>query len=145
VITVRNLDRDSSISEMQASTGRAKETQQFCSHDGGTPKDNRREVHRMSQLPRALRFTSRVRLAVLLCLSIGCFAATASARGEDTLKVDQQSLPDGGMHHMSGHKYMTLLMPPNAGDQEKADAVVAAKAAMAPYQDYRKALGVTQE
>jgi hypothetical protein len=37
--------------------------------------------------------------------------------------------------------YMTLPRPLKPGDQEKADAIVAAaKAAMAPYQDYRKAL-----
>jgi hypothetical protein len=45
------------------------------------------------------------------------------------------------MAHMSGHMYMTTLKPLKAGDQDKADAVVAAaKAAMGPYQDYRKAL-----
>ncbi len=42
---------------------------------------------------------------------------------------------------MSGHMYMTSLRPPKPGDQEKADAIVAAaKTAMAPYRDYRKAL-----
>jgi hypothetical protein len=61
--------------------------------------------------------------------------------GEDSLKTDQQSLPDGGMPDMSGHMYMTSLRPVKAGDQEKAEAIVAAaKAAMAPYTDYRRAL-----
>ncbi|HEX4581315.1 MAG TPA: hypothetical protein VH139_04605 [Acidobacteriaceae bacterium] len=47
----------------------------------------------------------------------------------------------GGMAHMAGHMYMTSLRTPTAGDQQKADAVAAAaKQAMAPYQDYRKAL-----
>jgi len=47
----------------------------------------------------------------------------------------------GDMSHMSGHMYMTSLRPLQPGDQQKADTVVAAaKAAMAPYQDYRKAL-----
>jgi hypothetical protein len=37
--------------------------------------------------------------------------------------------------------YMTTLRPLQPGDQQKADAIVAdAKTAMAPYQDYRKAL-----
>lgn len=37
--------------------------------------------------------------------------------------------------------YMTQLRPANPGDQQKADAVVtAAKQAMAPYEDYHKAL-----
>jgi hypothetical protein len=49
--------------------------------------------------------------------------------------------PDPGMSHMSGHMYMTSLRPVQPGDQQKADAIVAAaKIAMAPYQDYRKAL-----
>ena len=47
----------------------------------------------------------------------------------------------GGMGNMSGHMYMTMLRAPKAGDQEKADAIAAAaKQAMQPYQDYRKAL-----
>jgi hypothetical protein len=50
-------------------------------------------------------------------------------------------VPDEGMAHMAGHMYMTTLRPTKAGDSQKADAVVAAaKQAMAPYQDYRKAL-----
>ena len=49
--------------------------------------------------------------------------------------------PGGGMAHMAGHMHMTSLRPPQPGDQQKADAVAAAaKQAMAPYQDYRKAL-----
>ena len=45
------------------------------------------------------------------------------------------------MAHMSGHMYMTVLRSPQPGDQQKADAIVAAaKTAMAPYQDYHKAL-----
>ena len=43
----------------------------------------------------------------------------------------------GNMAHM----FMTSLRPEKPGDQQKADAIVAAaKTAMAPYQDYRKAL-----
>ena len=54
---------------------------------------------------------------------------------------DGAAVPDGGMAHMAGHMYMTTLRAPKAGDQQKADAVAAAaKQAMAPYQDYRKAL-----
>jgi hypothetical protein len=46
-----------------------------------------------------------------------------------------------GSANMSGHMVMTALRAPKPGDQERADAVVAAaKTAMAPYQDYRKAL-----
>jgi len=46
-----------------------------------------------------------------------------------------------GMAHMAGHMYMTVLRSAKPGDQQKADAIVAAaKTAMAPYQDYHKAL-----
>jgi hypothetical protein len=62
-------------------------------------------------------------------------------------KVIAASMPNGpatpnaGMGHMAGHMYMTTLRAPQSGDQQKADAIVtAAKQAMAPYQDYRKAL-----
>jgi hypothetical protein len=48
---------------------------------------------------------------------------------------------DAAMAHMAGHMYMTTLRPLKSGDREKADALVAsAKTAMAPYQDYHKAL-----
>jgi hypothetical protein len=48
---------------------------------------------------------------------------------------------DAGMAGMSGHMHMTDLRPKTPDDQRKADAVVAAaKAAMTPYQDYRKAI-----
>ena len=46
-----------------------------------------------------------------------------------------------GMAHMSGHMYLTSLRPSQPGDKAKADAVVtSAKQAMAPYEDYQKAL-----
>jgi hypothetical protein len=49
--------------------------------------------------------------------------------------------PGAGMAHMAGHMYMTELTTPKTGDQQRADAIVAAaKTAMAPYQDYQKAL-----
>jgi len=48
---------------------------------------------------------------------------------------------DEGMAHMAGHMHMTALRPLQPGDQQKADAVVAAaKTAMEPYRDYHKAL-----
>jgi hypothetical protein len=49
--------------------------------------------------------------------------------------------PGAGMAHMAGHMYMTELKTPKPGDQQRADAIVAAaKTAMEPYQDYQKAL-----
>jgi hypothetical protein len=45
------------------------------------------------------------------------------------------------MGSMSGHMYMTSLRPKRPGDQERAEAIVAAaREAMAPYQDYHKAI-----
>jgi hypothetical protein len=59
-------------------------------------------------------------------LSVSC-AATGAA--------------SGAMAHMAGHMYMTALRPLKGGDRQKADVLVErAKTAMAPYQDYRKAL-----
>jgi hypothetical protein len=45
------------------------------------------------------------------------------------------------MADMPGHMFMTTLRPLQPGDQKRADSIVmAARAAMAPYVDYRKAL-----
>jgi hypothetical protein len=88
----------------------------------------------MSLLP--LTSLSRARFASALILSLICAAASVSA---------QQPAPAGssmpGMAGMSGHMYLTTLRPIQPGDQQKADAIVAAaRAAMEPYMDYRKAL-----
>jgi hypothetical protein len=70
----------------------------------------------------------------ILCISGASTAAEVSTG-------PSPSSSSGDMAHMSGHMFMTQLRPLNAGDKEKADAVVrAAREAMAPYQDYRKAL-----
>jgi hypothetical protein len=46
-----------------------------------------------------------------------------------------------GMAHMSGHMHLTALRPATPGDQQKADAIVAAaREAVEPYKDYHKAL-----
>jgi hypothetical protein len=94
------------------------------------------------------RSGSRTMVNALLCLIVGMTmkevpawaGSVAPGEGQDA----PASMPDGNMAHMahmSGHMYMTELRAPQPGDQKKADAlVVAAKAAMAPYQDYRKAL-----
>lgn len=48
---------------------------------------------------------------------------------------------DRAMGQMSGHMRMTQLRAPKSGDQLRAAAIVAAaKSAMEPYRDYRKAL-----
>jgi hypothetical protein len=79
----------------------------------------------------------------LLCLALGT-AALFLPRGmymAPPPALAATGVPEGGMAHMAGHMYMTSLRAPKAGDQQKADAIAAAaKQAMAPYQDYRKAL-----
>jgi hypothetical protein len=78
-----------------------------------------------------------LRRAVALCLA-ACFTAAASHAASPPGGQQQMH---GGMAHMAGHMYLTSLRPVQPGDQEKADAVVAAaKQAMAPYEDYHKAL-----
>jgi hypothetical protein len=78
----------------------------------------------------------------LLCLALGT-AAVLLPHGmhmtpRPALAADEAA---GGMAHMAGHMSTTSLRAPQGGDQQKAAAVVvAAKQAMAPYEDYRKAL-----
>ena len=78
----------------------------------------------------------------VVTISVGSRVRAASALAASFLQGNQQDAPatimsDGKMAHM----YMTSLRPETPGDQQKAAAIVAAaKTAMAPYQDYRKAL-----
>jgi hypothetical protein len=75
-------------------------------------------------------------LAALLCWAIGSLAAIAPVWAGDTSQA-----ADMANTNMPGHMHMTTLTPLKPGDQQKADAVVAAaKTAMAPYEDYHKAL-----
>jgi len=75
-------------------------------------------------------------LAWLLILGAGVIAVAAPLRG-----VQSAAANSGGMAGMSGHMYLTKLRPPQPGDRAKADAVAAAaKEAMEPYRDYRRAL-----
>lgn len=77
-----------------------------------------------------LRRYSRVPAAV-------CFLLAGTAM----LWMHRRPVEAADMSHMAGHMYMTALRPLQPGDQQKANAVAAAaKQAMAPYQDYRKAL-----
>lgn len=72
---------------------------------------------------------------VVFCVVLGLLAG--SARGQS----GSRGAEAGGMAHMAGHMTMTTLRPVQPGDQAKADAVAtAAKEAMMPYEDYRKAL-----
>lgn len=86
---------------------------------------------------------------LLLLIVVGVVVSSVEARGRlapallaKLLPAGQQDAPSAGMSgDMMAHMYMTSLRAPQPGDQQKADAIVAAsKKAMAPYQDYRKAL-----
>lgn len=97
----------------------------------------------MGLLSSRFRFAVMVRIAVLVCLTAVLLEGVPSTLAGNIVMHDQRSLPADTMSggHMAGHMYMTSLRPVKSGDQQKADGiVVAAKAAMAPYQDYRKAL-----
>lgn len=88
----------------------------------------------MSPLPPAS--LSRTRFAAVLALLLVCLAASVSAQQPPQADSGMADMPG-----MSGHMYLTTLRPIQPGDQQKADAIVAAaRAAMEPYQDYRKAL-----
>jgi hypothetical protein len=73
-----------------------------------------------------------IRRVVLASVTLGLAGVAARA---------WNSQAQGSMAHMAGHMYMTTLRTPQAGDRQKADAIVsAARTAMAPYEDYHKAL-----
>jgi hypothetical protein len=91
-------------------------------------------------------FGSQMSLGMTLVLAVVCFSAiTAPSLAQTPPAENQQVHPgrdsSGSMAHMAGHMHLTALRPQKPGDQQKADAVAAAaKEAMVPYQDYRKAL-----
>lgn len=99
----------------------------------------------MSQPSLFFRLACSVSLAALLCLTIGLVGSKVSAAGKG-MQPGQQNASTNNMADVQamsipGHMYMTPLRPLQPGDQQKADAIVAAaKKAMAPYTDYRKAL-----
>ncbi len=68
-------------------------------------------------------------------------AGTMTALAADASAPVAPSASGSGMSGMSGHMHMTEPRPQAPGDQHKADAIVAAaKKAMAPYEDYHKAI-----
>ncbi len=80
-------------------------------------------------------------------LAFFCYAlGTGRAAAQNSSPKAESGVAGAGAAHndmadMAGHMYMTKLRPLQPGDRQKADAVAAdAKKAMAPYQDYRKAL-----
>jgi len=100
----------------------------------------------MSSRSLNFRFVAGYGFAAVIGMAAGIFISSAFAMAADGVQAGQQNMAAGGMSgggmaHMSGHMYMTTLRTPNADDHQKADAIVAAaKEAMEPYRDYRKAL-----
>ncbi|HUN85477.1 MAG TPA: hypothetical protein VMU48_13925 [Terracidiphilus sp.] len=104
----------------------------------------------MSKLSLRSKISSGAQSGAIVCLAIGLVAGSASMQAAPAGQSQQQSAEVAGMsggsmmhkgHHMSDHMFMSTMRPLKPGDQQKADAIVAAaKEAMAPYQDYRKAL-----
>jgi len=77
-----------------------------------------------------MRLMHRARILILCLASAGALAAGADSAGSAE-----------GMANMSGHMYMTTLRSVKPNDLKQAnDLIAAAKAAIAPYQDYKKAL-----
>jgi hypothetical protein len=83
------------------------------------------------------RIASSTAYAAILCCTLivaGVCLDARKARADDMADMS-------GHPGMSGHMYMTAPRPVKPGDEAKAAAIVsAAKQAMAPYQDYHKAL-----
>lgn len=87
----------------------------------------------------------RLLLLVLLAVianSIVSPGRLKSVLARNWLPESQAKAAAGGMSSVKmAHMHMTSLRQPSPGDVQRADAIVAAaKAAMAPYQDYRRAL-----
>ncbi len=86
------------------------------------------------------------RLLLLVLLAVLAYSLTTSGRitsvlARSWLLGGQSEEVDGMFSVKMTHMYMTSLRQPSPGDLQRADAIVAAsKAAMAPYQDYRRAL-----
>jgi len=86
---------------------------------------------------------SRTTTNRLLALSLAVAGAISPAWAQTSAQpvMAAAGASDTGMAHMAGHMYLTTLRALQPGDQQKADTIVAdARLAMAPYQDYRKAL-----
>lgn len=89
---------------------------------------------------RSLLFAARLVIAITVCAA---FAPAQQTAAPSHMQMDSNmpGMNHGGMAHMAGHMFLSTLRPAEPGDQQKADAIVAAaRQAMEPYRDYRKAL-----
>jgi hypothetical protein len=100
------------------------------------------------------RYGDAILTAILVAVMVGALPSAVSAGGEKkdhTAGMDMSCMADmngvpmdemgPSMAAMMCHMYVTPLRPPQAGDEEKAKAVVAAvKASIEKYKDYKKAI-----
>jgi len=87
----------------------------------------------MSPTPLLQRRPTQSILTAATLLALTPFALTQSKPASSTNM--------GGMAGMEGHMHLSELRPMQPGDKARADAIVtAARQAMEPYKDYRKAL-----
>lgn len=94
----------------------------------------------MSSSLRSSSFSSILAFAASLffAAAVTSHAQTAAAGQQD---AHASTMSGRGMAQMAGHMFLTTLRPIQSGDQQKTDAIVAAaREAIEPYQDYRKAL-----
>jgi hypothetical protein len=88
-----------------------------------------------------LRSAAGVRAVIAMCAALACAVGAAAQPGAAGAEASSDSGMNGGMAGMAGHMFLTTLRPFEPGDQQRADAIVAAaRAAMEPYKDYRQAL-----
>jgi hypothetical protein len=83
-------------------------------------------------------------LAAIVAIALASRTAPAqdsAASSRSPMDPNMPGMNHGGMAHMAGHMFLSTLRPAQPDDQKKADAIVAAaREAMEPYRDYRKAL-----
>jgi hypothetical protein len=90
---------------------------------------------------KAMNCASVGMLVLVLCVPSALIAASAGAKSPGTRTSPESNSASSAMSSMRGHMHMTTIRPLLSGDRKRADAVVAAaKAALAPYADYHKAL-----
>lgn len=95
----------------------------------------------MASSSRSFPLHSLFAFAAGFCLLAALQLQAQTAAGGQQDAPAMAEMHGGGMAHMAGHMFLTSLRPVQSGDQQKADAVAAAaKQAMEPYQDYRRAL-----
>jgi hypothetical protein len=91
-------------------------------------------------LLRSLPLAAIFSLAITFAPCPACAQESASPQ-HPQMSSTTPGMSRGGMAHMAGHMFLSSLRPSQAGDQQKADAIVAAaRESMEPYRDYHKAL-----